>query len=75
MYAFSYTFAPYHIQGPLWISRSWVPLLNKSQKIVGALVGAPVLISKNRGCLAPMAPMLKRPLQNQELFFQHAPKF
>ena len=24
-------------QGPLWISRSWMPLFNKSQKIVGAL--------------------------------------
>ena len=30
---------------------------------MGALVGAPVLDLKNRGCLAPMAPTLKRPLK------------
>ena len=41
-----------------------MPLLGKSQKIVGALVGAPVLDLKNRGCLAPMAPTLKRPLKS-----------
>ena len=50
-------------RGLFRISRPWVPLLSKSQKIVGALVGAPVLDLKNRGCLAPMAPTLKRPLR------------
>ena len=49
------------------ISRSWVPLMNKSQKIVGALVGAPILDLKNRGCLAPLAPTLKRTLEGASL--------
>ena len=40
------------------ISRSWVPLINKSQKFVGA----PVSNLKNRGCVAFSAPTLKRPL-------------
>ena len=31
---------------------------------MGALVGAPVLYLKNRECLAPMAPTLKRPLDH-----------
>ena len=60
-------------QRPLLNSRSWVPLLNKSQNIVGALVGAPVLISKNRVCLAPMVPTLKRPLLMKFQFITEVP--
>ena len=51
------------------ISRSWVPLINTTQ-ILGVLVGAPLLDLKNRGCLAPMAPTLKRPLIDASLFIQ-----
>ena len=39
-----------------------VPFISKSQKIMGTPVGAPILDLKNRGCLAPMAPTLMRPL-------------
>ena len=31
-------------------------------KIVGALLGAPILDLKNLGCLAPVAPTPKRPM-------------
>ena len=48
------------------ISRSWVSIINKSQKILGALVGALMgallLDLRNRECQAPMAPTLKFPL-------------
>ena len=48
---------------------TWMPLINKSQKTLSALVGTPVLDLKNRGCLAPMVPMLKRPSVNSEATF------
>ena len=66
MYNFDFSFGVrivlllHHLQGPLWISKLWVPFINGSQKIVGGLVGAP--LSKNNGCLASMAPTLNRPL-------------
>ena len=59
----NFTKTSFMSRGLFKISRPWVPLLSKSQKIVGALMGAPVLDLKNRGCLAPMAPTLKRPLK------------
>ena len=43
-------------QGPLWIFRLWVPLLDKAQKIMGAHMGAPVLISKIVGSWQPWQP-------------------
>ena len=33
-------------RGLYWIPRLWVPLINEFQKIVGALLGAPVLDQK-----------------------------
>ena len=55
-------FYRYIYRGLVRISRSWVPLIMKSKKILGSSVGALVLDLKICGCLAPIAQMLKRTL-------------